>query len=340
MTYINRQWLLDQRPKGMPGDECWKLNEEEVRPLEKGEVLIKILYLSIDPYMRGRMNDGESYADPAALGEPMTGESVGVVVESESDKFMKGDYLCVHKGWQTYIIASDEEPALFKADPSIVPLQTYLGTVGMPGRTAYFGLLRVGLPKSGETIVVSAASGAVGTVVGQMGKILGCRVVGVAGGEKKCAYVKDELGFDECIDYKAGNIQEDLSKACPDGIDIYFENVGGPVSKAVATLLNEGSRVPICGFISAYNSEDMTKEETPFHIFGALDPAPEHRFFVVTEWFKEWREATEELSKWIAEGKIKYEETITEGFENAPQGLRDVLSGKNFGKQLIKVAEE
>ena len=340
MTYINKQWLLDQRPKGMPEDECWKLNEEEVRPLEKGEVLIKILYLSIDPYMRGRMNDGESYADPAALGEPMTGESVGIVVESESDKFMKGDYLCVHKGWQTYIIASDEEPALFKADPSIVPLQTYLGTVGMPGRTAYFGLLRVGLPKSGETIVVSAASGAVGTVVGQMGKILGCRVVGVAGGEKKCAYVKDELGFDECIDYKAGNIQEELSKACPDGIDIYFENVGGPVSKAVATLLNEGSRVPICGFISAYNSEDMTKEETPFHIFGGLDPAPEHRFFVVTEWFKEWREATEELSKWISEGKIKYEETITEGFENAPQGLRDVLSGKNFGKQLIKVAEE
>ena len=340
MTYVNKQWLLDQRPKGMPGDECWKLNEEEVRPLEKGEVLIKILYLSIDPYMRGRMNDGESYAEPAALGEPMTGESVGVVVESESDKYMKGDYLCVHKGWQTYIIASDEEPALFKADPSIVPLQTYLGTVGMPGRTAYFGLLRVGLPKSGETIVVSAASGAVGTVVGQMGKILGCKVVGVAGGEKKCSYVKDVLGFDDCIDYKAGNIQEDLTKACPDGIDIYFENVGGPVSKAVATLLNEGSRVPICGFISAYNSEDMTQEETPFHIFGAADPTPEHRFFVVTEWFKEWREATTELSQWISEGKIKYEETITEGFENAPQGLRDVLSGKNFGKQLIKVAEE
>ena len=340
MTYINKQWLLDQRPKGMPGDECWKLNEEEVRPLEKGEVLIKILYLSIDPYMRGRMNDGESYAEPAALGEPMTGGSVGVVVESESDKYIKGDYLCVHKGWQTYIIASDEEPALFKADPSIVPLQTYLGTVGMPGRTAYFGLLRVGLPKSGETIVVSAASGAVGTVVGQMGKILGCRVVGVAGGEKKCSYVKDELGFDECVDYKAGNIQEDLAKACPNGIDIYFENVGGAVSKAVATLLNDGSRVPICGFISAYNSEDMTKEETPFHIFGAVDPTPEHRFFVVTEWFKEWREATEELSQWISEGKIKYEETITEGFENAPQGLRDVLSGKNFGKQLIKVAEE
>jgi NADPH-dependent curcumin reductase CurA len=340
MTYINKQWLLDQRPKGMPGDECWKLNEEEVRPLNKGEVLIKILYLSIDPYMRGRMNDGESYADPAALGEPMTGESVGIVVESESDKFMKGDYLCVHKGWQTYIIAKDEEPALFKADPTIVPLQTYLGTVGMPGRTAYFGLLRLGLPKSGETIVVSAASGAVGSVVGQMGKILGCRVIGVAGGEKKCSYVKDVLGFDDCIDYKADNLLENLTAACPNGIDIYFENVGGPVSEAVAKLLNPGSRVPICGFISAYNSEDMTKEKTPFHIFGEADPVPEHRFFVVTEWFKEWREATNELSQWISEGKIKYEETITDGFENAPQGLRDVLSGKNFGKQLIKVAEE
>ena len=340
MTYTNKQWLLDQRPKGMPGDECWKLNEVETLPLKKGEVLIKVLYLSIDPYMRGRMNDGESYAAPAALGEPMTGESVGIVIESESDKFIKGDYLCVHRGWQTHIVVSDDEPTLFKADPSIVPLQTYLGTVGMPGRTAYFGLLRVGLPKSGETIVVSAASGAVGSVVGQMGKILGCRVIGVAGGEKKCSYVRDELGFDDCIDYKAQGMEEKLKEACPEGVDIYFENVGGPVSKAVSKLLNEGSRVPICGFISAYNSEDMTQEETPFHIFGALDPAPEHRFFVVTEWFKEWREATEELSQWITEGKIKYEETITEGFENAPQGLRDVLSGKNFGKQLIKVAEE
>ena len=169
----------------------------------------------------------------------------------------------------THIVANDEDPALFKADPSVVPLQTYLGTVGMPGRTTYFGLLRVGLPKSGETIVVSAASGAVGSVVGQMGKILGCRVVGVAGGEKKCSYVTDELGFDACIDYKAGNIEEELSSACPDGIDIYFENTGGPVSKAVAKLLNEGSRVPICGFISAYNSEDMANEK---RLFIFLEP--------------------------------------------------------------------
>jgi len=337
MTYINKQWLLDQRPKGMPGDECWKLNEVEVPPLKKGEVLIKILYLSIDPYMRGRMNDGESYAEPAALGEPMTGESVGVVVESESDIYMKGDYLCVHKGWQTHIVANDEDPALFKADPSVVPLQTYLGTVGMPGRTAYFGLLRVGLPKSGETIVVSAASGAVGSVVGQMGKILGCRVVGVAGGEKKCSYVTDELGFDACIDYKAGNIEEELSSACPDGIDIYFENVGGELSRHVSQNLNKGARVPICGFISKYNSTDITSEETPFHVLGALKPKPEHRFFVVTEWMNKFVEATSVLHDHVKNGDIKYRETITDGFENAPQALRDVLSGKNFGKQIIKI---
>ena len=337
MTYINKQWLLDQRPKGMPGDECWKLNEEEVRPLEKGEVLIKILYLSIDPYMRGRMNDGESYAEPAALGEPMTGESVGVVVESESDKYIKGDYLCVHKGWQTYIIASDEEPALFKADPSIVPLQTYLGTVGMPGRTAYFGLKHVGKPKAGETLVVSAASGAVGSVVGQLGKLMGCRVIGIAGGQEKSQYVANELGFDQCIDYKNENVADKLQEYCPNGIDIYFENVGGDITRSVAMHLNKGARVPVCGFISKYNSTDITSEETPFHVLGALNPKPKHRFFVVTEWMNKFVEATSVLHDHVKNGDIKYRETITKGFENAPQALRDVLSGKNFGKQIIQI---
>ena len=340
MTYINKQWLLDQRPKGMPGDECWKLNEEEVRPLDKGEVLIKILYLSIDPYMRGRMNDAKSYADPIKIGEVMTGESVGIVIESKSDNYSVGDYVCVHRGWQSYIKAHGNDKQLFKANPKIVPLSTYLGTVGMPGRTAYFGLLRVGKPKSGETVVVSAASGAVGTVVGQMAKILGCRAVGIAGGETKCSYVTEELGFDACVDYKAGNLEADLKAACPEGIDIYFENVGAEVSKAVAKNLNPGARIPICGFIAHYNSTDFENEETPFHVFGALDPIPEHRFFVVTEWFEEWAEATRELSSWIKEGKIKYRETVSEGIENAPQALRDVLSGKNFGKQVVKVAEE
>ena len=340
MTEKNKRWVLAKRPEGMPQDDCWNLIETEIPEIEEGSILIKVLYVSIDPYMRGRMNDAKSYADPIQIGEVMTGESVGVVVESKSDNFIVGDYVCAHRGWQSYIAAKGDDPQLFKADPSKVPLSTFLGTVGMPGRTAYFGLLRVGMPKIGETIVVSAASGAVGTVVGQMAKILGCKAIGIAGGETKCSYVTEELGFDACVDYKAGNLEEDLAKACPDGIDIYFENVGGDVAKAVAPLLNPGARVPICGFISHYNSTDIANEETPFHVFGALDPIPEHRFFVVTEWFNEWKDATEELSTWIEEGKIKYRETITDGIENAPQALRDVLSGKNFGKQVVKISDE
>jgi len=337
---INKRWVLNKRPVGMPEDECWKLVELPVPEIEEGNILIKTLYLSIDPYMRGRMNDAKSYADPIKLGEIMTGESVGTVIESKSDNFKVGDYVCAHRGWQSYIVAPGSDRQLFKADPSIVPLSTYLGTVGMPGRTAYFGLQRVGKPKAGETVVVSAASGAVGTVVGQLAKILGCRAVGVAGGEMKCSYVTEELGFDACVDYKAGNLEGDLKQACPNGIDIYFENVGAEVSKAVAKNLNPGARIPICGFIAHYNSTNFENEETPFHVFGALDPVPEHRFFVVTEWFEEWEEATKELSNWIKEGKIKYRETVTEGLENAPQALRDVLTGKNFGKQVVKVAEQ
>ena len=337
---INKRWVLNKRPVGMPEDECWKLVELPVPEIEEGNILIKTLYLSIDPYMRGRMNDAKSYADPIKLGEIMTGESVGMVIESKSDNFKVGDFVCAHRGWQSYIVAPGSDRQLFRADPDIVPLSTYLGTVGMPGRTAYFGLQRVGKPKAGETVVVSAASGAVGTVVGQLAKILGCRAVGVAGGEMKCSFVTEELGFDACVDYKAGNLEGDLKQACPNGIDIYFENVGAEVSKAVAKNLNPGARIPICGFIAHYNSTNFENEETPFHVFGALDPVPEHRFFVVTEWFEEWEEATKELSNWIKEGKIKYRETVTEGLENAPQALRDVLTGKNFGKQVVKVAEQ
>ena len=200
-----------------------------------------------------------------------------------------------------------------------------------------FGLNRVGKPKTGETLVVSAASGAVGAVVGQLGKIYGCRVIGIAGGPEKCAFVKDVLQLDECVDYKAGNLEEDLKNACPNGIDVYFENVGGPVTRAIAPLLNNGSRVPICGFISQYNEADMLKVETPFHVLGALENKPEHRFFVVTEWADEWEAATKEILQLVKEDKVRYRETITKGFENAPQALRDVLTGKNFGKQIIEI---
>ena len=337
MEYTNTQWLLDKRPKGMPEDNCWKINKEVITSLDKNEILIEVKYLSIDPYMRGRMNDSASYAAPAKLGAPMTGETVGIVVESNSNLYQIGDKVCAHKGWQTHVKVKDTEPSLFKVTNLDIPLSCYLGTVGMPGRTAYFGLNKVGKPLSGETVVVSAASGAVGTVVGQLAKLQGCHVVGIAGGNEKCSYVKDVLGFDDCIDYKAGNLMDDLKNACPKGIDIYFENVGGDVTKAVAPLLNTGARVPICGFISQYNAEDMFSVETPFDVLGALDPKPKHRFFVNTEWMNEWRDITDKLCNLISEDKLHYRETITEGFENAPQALRDVLTGKNFGKQIIKI---
>ena len=337
MEYINTQWLLDKRPEGMPEDSCWKMNKESITSVEANEILIQVKYLSIDPYMRGRMNEGASYAAAAKIGEAMTGETVGEVVESNSNLFKVGDKVCAHKGWQTFIKVKDTDPTLFKVPSSNLNLSTYLGTVGMPGRTAYFGLNRVGKPKSGETVVVSAASGAVGTVVGQLAKSYGCYVVGIAGGPEKCSYVKDVLKFDECIDYKAGNLNQTLKDACHNGIDIYFENVGGEVTRAVAPLLNPGSRVPICGFISQYNAKDMFEAETPFHVLGALKPKPEHRFFVVTEWLNEWEQATKEITNLIEADKIFYKETITKGIENAPQALRDVLTGKNFGKQLIEI---
>ena len=337
MEYKNKQFLLDKRPSGMPEDSCWKLNEEIITSIQNNEIIIEVKYLSIDPYMRGRMNDSRSYAAPAKIGEPMTGETAGVVIESNSDLFKVGDKVCAHKGWQTFIKAKDTDPALMKVPESNVSLSSFLGTLGMPGRTAYFGLNRVGKPKDGETLVVSAASGAVGTVVGQLGKIYGCNVIGIAGGPEKCSYVEDVLGFDKCIDYKSGNLVEKLKNACPNGIDIYFENVGGEVTRAVASLLNEGSRVPICGFISKYNEKDMMNVETPFHVLGKLEQKPEHRFFVVTEWMDEWESATKEILNLVSEEKILFRETITSGFENAPQALRDVLTGKNFGKQIIEI---
>jgi len=337
MKYNNIQFLLSKRPKGMPSDDCWELNQETISSLDKNEILIEVKYLSIDPYMRGRMNEGVSYATPAKLGQPMTGETVGVVIESRSNLFNVGDKVCAHKGWQTYIKAKDTDLALIKVPNESLPLSMYLGTLGMPGRTAYFGLNRVAKPKKGETLVVSAASGAVGSVVGQLGKIYGCKVIGIAGGPEKCSYVKNVLNFDDCVDYKAGNLDDNLKNICTNGIDIYFENVGGAVTRAIAPLLNKGARVPVCGFISQYNEKDMLSAETPFHVLGALNPKPKHRFFVVHEWIDEFEAATKELSTMVLNKKILYRETVTKGFENAPQALRDVLTGKNFGKQIIEI---
>ena len=337
MNYKNTRYLLTKRPEGMPEDDCWAIDEEAITTLQNNEILIKADYLSIDPYMRGRMNDGMSYAAPVQLGEVMVGESVGRVIESKSNKYKIGDLVTVHKGWQTCIKAKDSEVTILRVPDSKLASSVFLGTLGMPGRTAFFGLNRVGMPKPGETLVVSAASGAVGSVVGQLGKLAGCHVVGVAGGPEKSEYVRNSLKLEHCIDYKNDNILEKLKEYCPNGIDIYFENVGGELTKNVAQLLNKGARVPVCGFISKYNSTDIRSEETPFHVLGALNPKPKHRFFVVTEWMNEFEKTTSVLHEHIKNGDIKYRETITEGFENAPQALRDVLSGKNFGKQIIKI---
>ena len=339
MVRENRRWVLARRPIGEPTDDCFELETSAVPELAAGEVLVEVHYLSLDPYMRGRMRDAKSYAEPLQIGEVITGESAGVVIESKSERWSVGDAVTVHQGWQSLIVVAGDSPALLPADTALAPLSTWLGVVGMPGRTAYFGLQRVAKPKAGETLVVSAASGAVGSVVGQIGKILGLRVVGVAGGAEKCAYCVDQLAFDACVDYKAGGMAEGLAAACPAGIDIYFENVGGPVTSAVAQLLNDGARVPICGFVSLYNSEeDLTAVETPFSVFAGLAKPPEHRFFLVGEWREEWLDASRVLAGWIHSGELKYRETIGEGIESAPAAFRGLLAGKNFGKQLVRVS--
>ena len=262
----NKRVLFSKRPLGEPDDDCFRIDEVATPDLGPNEILIKTCWLSLDPYMRGRMNDMKSYTEPMQIGDVMTGESTGIVEESNSDKWQVGDRVAAHMGWQTYIVAKGDDARFMKVDLDNGTLSAHLGVVGMPGRTAYFGLTEVGKPKVGETLVVAAASGAVGSAVGQIAKILGLRAIGIAGGSEKCRYVKEELQFDDCLDYKSGNLAEKLGLACPDGVDIYFENVGGEVTKTVAPLLNEGARVPICGYISNYNDEDITKAETPFHI--------------------------------------------------------------------------
>ncbi len=337
---ISKRIVLAKRPSGEPDDSCFRMEEKELRELKDGEVLIKVLWMSLDPYMRGRMNDVKSYVPPTQIGEVMTAESAGVIIDSKSDKYKVGDYVTAYTGWQTHFITSDQDPVLRPVNTDNGTLGMHLGVIGMPGRTGYWGFTDVGKPKAGETLVVAAASGAVGSVVGQVAKILGLRAVGIAGGPEKCAYVTDELGFDACIDYKQPDFEEKLKEACPDGVDVYFESVGGPVSEAVAKLFNPGARAPICGYVSSYNAVNIEEERTPFHIFKDAENVPEHRFFVVTEWDAKWQEATNQLAAWIKEGKIKFRESIGEGLENAPELFRGMLKGKNFGKQLVKIADE
>jgi NADPH-dependent curcumin reductase len=336
----NKSIVLASRPIGEPIADNFRLETTSIPEVKDGQVLIKVLYLSLDPYMRGRMSAAKSYAEPVPIGEVMPAETAGVIIESKSSRYAVGDYVCCRSGWQEYFVSNQKDPMTYKVDPETIPLSAYLGVCGMPGRTAYFGLKREGKPVAGETLVVSAASGAVGSVVGQIGKRLGLHVVGIAGGAKKCAYVKDELGFDECVDYKAIDLDGALKAACPKGIDIYFESVGGAVAEAVSKQFNHGARAPICGYIASYNATDITKERTPFHIFGELETPPEHKFFLVFDHYAEFAEANSALTKWVADGEIKYQETMVEGLERAPEYFSWLFSGKNFGKLVVKIADE
>ncbi len=334
----NVKIVLKSRPTGMVEEENFEIISEPAATPGDNEMLVKTLWLSLDPYMRGRMSDRESYAKPLEIGEVITGGIVGEVVESNNADYPVGTIVSAMHGWQSHAVAKPGDYRLFKVDPDLAPISTAVGTTGMPGQTAYFGLLKLGKPQPGETVVVSAASGAVGSVVGQIAKIKGCRAVGVAGGAEKCRYVVEELGFDVCVDYKADDFPEQLAAACPDGIDVYFENVGGVVLDAVAPLLNKGARVPVCGFISAYNATDMSQVKTPEMVLNALPNPPESRFFIVTEWIDEFEAASNQLGQWIKEGKLKYRETVVEGLENAPSAFKMLFTGENFGKLMIKVA--
>jgi NADPH-dependent curcumin reductase len=332
---MNRRIVLASRPAAEPVPDNFRLETLPIPEPGAAQMLVKNLYLSVDPYMRGRMSDRASYARPVAIGEVMVGGTVGRVVSSNVEGYAPGEIVVGYGGWQDYALFNAGDRQVMKVDPSL-PISTALGVCGMPGVTAYFGLLKLGEPKAGETVVVAAASGAVGSVVGQISKLKGCRAVGVAGGTAKCHYVTTELGFDACIDHRAPGMAEALRAACPQGIDVYFENVGGAVLEAVAPLLNDGSRVPICGFISQYNEENPV---TPFTVLGALPKPPVHRFFLVWEWPEEYPAAVAQLVQWVKDRKIRYREDIADGLARAPEALIGILRGDNFGKKLVRIED-
>jgi len=331
MGETNLQVLLARRPTGAPQESDFRLVETAVPEIGDGQFLVRSHYLSLDPYMRGRMNDAKSYAKPAQLGEVMVGGAVGEVATSRHPKFKPGDKVVGPFGWQLYAVS--DGAGVRVVDPR-VPLPAYLGALGMPGVTAYIGLLDFGEPKAGETVVVSAASGAVGAVVGQIAKIRSCRAVGIAGGPDKCRYVVEELGLDACVDYKAGRLWEDLSQATPKGIDVYFDNVGGEILDTVLRRLNSFARIPLCGLVSQYNATE------PYAMKNAgalLVNRVKLQGFIVTDHLPRWPAALADLALWLSEGKIKYRETVAEGLRSAPSAFIGMLAGKNFGKQLVKL---
>jgi NADPH-dependent curcumin reductase CurA len=335
MDPVNRQFQLAARPVGLPKPSDWHYAEEPVREPGDGEVLVKIQYIGLEPAMRGWMNDSRSYIAPVGIGEVMRGFAAGEVIASNFDGLAVGDYVSGLLGVQEYAVVSGN--AVAKVDTTIAPLEAYLGTLGMPGMTAYFGLLDIGRPVEGETVVVSGAGGAVGGVVGQIAKLKGCRVVGIAGGAEKCEYVT-ELGFDAAIDYKSENVMEALGEQCPKGIDVFFDNVGGEILDAALAHLTRNARVVICGAISQYNTTSAMKG--PSNYMALLVNHASMTGFVFSDYLARIPEAAKELGGWVAAGELSSREDIAEGFENFPDTLLRLFSGANTGKLVLKVAAD
>jgi NADPH-dependent curcumin reductase CurA len=326
-----QRMVLASRPSGEVQASNFRLETVDVPAIADGQILIRNHYLSLDPYMRGRMSDAKSYAEPQPLDATMIGGTVGQVVESRHPKFAAGDFVAGMFGWSE--IGVSDGALLRKLDTTHIPLSAYLGPVGMPGMTAWFGFNQIMQAKAGETVVVSAASGAVGSVVGQLAKLRGCRAVGIAGGKDKCDYVVNELGFDACIDYKAGNLDGDLAAATPDGVDAIFENVGGAVFDAALARTNAFARVALCGMIAGYNGEDVPIRNARVLLTNRLTV----RGFIVSEHMELWPQGLSELGGLVATGKLKYRESIADGLAAAPEAFMGLLKGKNFGKQLVKL---
>jgi len=336
---INRRIVLARRPQGAPRAEDFRLESESPPQPGAGQVLLRTRFLSLDPYMRGRMSDAPSYVAPVALGAPMCGQTVSVVESSNNPSFQVGELVVANVGWQDYGVSDGRD--LVRIDPALADPSYALGVLGMPGLTAYVGLLDIGAPQPGNTVVVAAATGAVGSVVGQIAKIKGCRAVGVAGGREKCEFAVRALGFDACIDHRDPQFRDQLAAACPKGIDVYFENVGGEVLAAVMRLVNVGARIPVCGLIAWYDLEGAGpgEDHTPQFLKAVLRRRLKVQGFIIFDHLRRIADFTRDMGGWVREGKVKYREDRVAGLENAPRALMGLLRGENFGKLVVAVSE-
>lgn len=340
-TPTNRRVVLASRPHGAPVADNFRVDEQPVPTPGDGQLLLRTVWLSLDPYMRGRMSDAPSYSPPVEIGAVMVGGTVSRVEQSNHPKFKTGEWVLGYSGWQEYELS--DGAGLVKLGDDLEHPSWALGVLGMPGFTAYMGLLDIGQPKAGETLVVAAATGPVGATVGQIGKIKGCRVMGIAGGAEKCRHAVEVLGFDLCLDHRADDFAEQLAKACPKGIDVYYENVGGKVFDAVLPLLNTSARVPICGLVSGYNATGLPDgpDRLPLLMATLLKKRIRMQGFIIgQDYGHRIQEFQDQMGRWIKEGKIQYREQVTDGLENAPQALIGLLEGKNFGKVVIRVAKD